>query len=66
MTFLVSDVLGDEYARNAGYLEVGEANNIIMVFPQAKNSLIDNPNSCWDWWGYDGAEYGELVFKQEW
>lgn len=43
--------IGDEYARNTGYNEVGELNNIIILYPQAENSL-NNPLGCWDWWGY--------------
>lgn len=45
--------LGDEYAYNTGYNEVGELNNIIMLYPQATLSLGSNPNGCWDWWGYN-------------
>ncbi|CAH1779149.1 unnamed protein product [Owenia fusiformis] len=42
------------YARNAGYNEWAETNNIIVVYPQAQpNMLVGNPNGCWDWWGYD-------------
>lgn len=43
--------LGDEFARNTGYNEVGELNNIIILYPQAVTAL-NNPYGCWDWWGY--------------
>lgn len=43
--------IGDEYARNTGYNEVGELNNIIILYPQAI-SAGNNPAGCWDWWGY--------------
>jgi hypothetical protein len=43
--------LGDEFARNTGYNQVGERNNIIMVYPQAISTAV-NPMGCWDWWGY--------------
>lgn len=43
--------LGDEFVRNAGYNEVGELNNIIILYPQAI-ATASNPNGCWDWWGY--------------
>jgi poly(3-hydroxybutyrate) depolymerase len=43
--------LDDEFAMNAGYNEVGELNNIIILYPQTVNTLI-NPMGCWDWWGY--------------
>ncbi|XP_025083450.1 uncharacterized protein LOC112557673 [Pomacea canaliculata] len=45
--------IGDAYVRHAGYNEVGEANNIIILYPQVTASLT-NPNGCWDWWGYTG------------
>ena len=49
----------DEFARNAGYNEVGEVNNIIILYPQAISSVMpNNPNGCWDWWGYAGDDYG--------
>jgi len=44
-------LIRDVYARNAGYNEVGELNNIIILYPQAINYGA-NPNGCWDWWGY--------------
>ncbi len=49
--------MGDKYPLNAGYLETAEANNIIVIFPQIKSS-INNPNGCWDWYGYTGSDYG--------
>ncbi|CAL8116699.1 unnamed protein product [Orchesella dallaii] len=50
--------LNDIYARKIGMLEVAEANNIIVLFPQAApNILVGNPNACWDWWGYLGANF---------
>jgi len=39
------------FALRAGYIEVAEVNNIIVLFPQATSNL-SNPNSCFDWWGY--------------
>ena len=52
--------IGDKYVRHAGYNEVGEANNIIILYPQVTATLT-NPMGCWDWWGYTGPLYGELV-----
>ena len=49
------------YARNTGYNEVGELNNIIMLYPQAIATGM-NPNGCWDWWGYNTPNvYGKLT-----
>ncbi|KAK3106431.1 hypothetical protein FSP39_019772 [Pinctada imbricata] len=51
-------IIGEKYVRYAGYNEVGEANNIIILYPQAIKTL-SNPNGCWDWWGYTGLYFGE-------
>jgi hypothetical protein len=48
--------LGNEYATKTGYNEVGELNNIIILYPQASASGL-NPYGCWDWWGYTVAFY---------
>jgi hypothetical protein len=47
------------FATKAGYLEVAELNNIIVVFPQILESSIfsTNPMGCWDWWGYSSIYY---------
>ncbi|XP_070548713.1 poly(3-hydroxybutyrate) depolymerase-like [Ptychodera flava] len=48
--------LDEEYVINSGYNEVAEANNIIMIWPQAEPAL-GNTNGCWDWWGYTDSSY---------
>ena len=45
---------------NAGYNEVGELNNIIILYPQAI-ATVSNPNGCWDWWGYTVTFYGNYL-----
>ncbi|XP_014675511.1 PREDICTED: uncharacterized protein LOC106815555 [Priapulus caudatus] len=45
--------IGDAFARNAGYNEVAELNNIIVVYPQTVATPL-NPDGDWDWWGYNG------------
>jgi len=47
----------DVYAKNAGYNEVAELNDIIILYPQAVPTLSTNPNGCWDWWAYDDTNY---------
>lgn len=37
--------IGDIYVRNSGYNTVADANNIIVVYPQADANLL-NLNSC--------------------
>lgn len=52
------DRLGDQYATTTGYNRWAEANEIVVLYPQAISRLFEgNPNGCWDWWGYDDPEY---------
>lgn len=48
--------IGDQYVRNTGYNRWGDSNNIIMLYPQTSTAAT---NSCWDWWGYDSANYAK-------
>ena len=48
---------------NAGYNTWAEANNIVVVYPQAKSSAL-NPETCWDWWGYTGPAYASKAGPQ--
>ncbi|MBB3167695.1 extracellular catalytic domain type 2 short-chain-length polyhydroxyalkanoate depolymerase [Simiduia aestuariiviva] len=53
-----ADRIGDTFYRNAGYNEWADANKIVVLYPQATASLHEgNGNGCWDWWGYDDADY---------
>lgn len=56
--------LGDEFARNAGYNEVGELNNIIVLYPQAVPTPGPNLYGCWDWWGYTNENYATKIAEQ--
>ena len=49
------------FARNTGYNEVGELNNIIILYPQSiADNIILNPMGCWDYTGYTGSNsYGK-------
>ncbi|XP_066275206.1 poly(3-hydroxybutyrate) depolymerase-like [Branchiostoma lanceolatum] len=50
--------VGDYYARHAGFNEVGELNNIIILYPQVTSAVVPvNPMGCWDWWGYTGGYF---------
>ena len=42
---------------NAGYSQWAEANNIVLLFPQASVDLFVNPMGCWDWWGYTNSNF---------
>ena len=47
---------GDTFARLAGYNEWADANDIVVLYPQAESAAL-NPFGCWDWWGYTGRDY---------
>lgn len=57
------------FFRNAGYNEWADANNIVVLYPQAinwgdKSEGLKNPYGCWDWWGYSGSNYFQRTGKQ--
>jgi len=54
---------GTTYVRNTGYNKWADANNIIVLYPQATSSG-PNPNGCWDWWGYDDPNYAVKTGRQ--
>jgi len=49
---------GELFTRKAGFLEVAELNNIILVFPQVRPGIF-NKHGCWDWYGYSGPDFGK-------
>jgi poly(3-hydroxybutyrate) depolymerase len=51
--------VGDAFAKDAGYNEWAETNNLIVLYPQVDSSKIApmNPMGCWDWWGYTDEHY---------
>ena len=53
--------IGDTLSRNAGYNRWAESNNIVVLYPQTGKGAI---NSCWDWWGYDDANYAKKSAPQ--
>jgi poly(3-hydroxybutyrate) depolymerase len=54
---------GTTYVRNTGYNKWADNNNIIVLYPQATAST-PNPFGCWDWWGYDDANYAVKTGRQ--
>ncbi len=54
-----SGFIGDTFARDSGYNRWADVNRIVVLYPQAAKSLVWplNPQGCWDWWGYSGADY---------
>jgi poly(3-hydroxybutyrate) depolymerase len=59
------DFIGDQYYTRTGYNSWAAANQIIVLYPQAKPSEksmlnpmgLPNPNGCWDWWGFTNQDY---------
>ena len=51
------------FVLHAGYNEWAEANNVVVIYPQAKSNAL-NPEGCWDWWGFTGPAYASKVGLQ--
>ncbi|MBV7429146.1 MULTISPECIES: PHB depolymerase family esterase [unclassified Acidovorax] len=51
----ISDVQ-QQYVRNTGYNRWADTNNMVMLYPQTSTAAT---NSCFDWWGYDNANYAK-------
>jgi poly(3-hydroxybutyrate) depolymerase len=47
--------IGQQYVKNTGYNRWADTNRIV-VYPQTGSGAT---NSCWDWWGYDSANYAK-------
>lgn len=50
---------GNRYITTTGYNQIADSNNIIVLYPQAQGtdtSTTQNPDGCWDWWGYSCAD----------
>jgi len=57
--------IGMVFVQNAGYLQWAETNNIIVLFPQAAPALFhENPEACFDWWGYVDSNYAFKTSQQ--
>lgn len=46
--------IGDQFYGHAGYNEVADTNELIVLYPQVEPSYLYpyNPKGCWDFWGY--------------
>lgn len=49
---------GTTFVKNAGYDRWADTNHLVILFPQASTTW-NNPNGCWDWWGYTGRHYAD-------
>ena len=51
--------VGEQYVRDTGYNRWADTNHIVVLYPQTGAATSANPNACWDWWGYDSANYAK-------
>lgn len=58
MCLFIREFNGTDHIVNSGFLEVAEANNLIVVFPQAWSSMPENMIGCWDTYGLTSSLYG--------
>lgn len=49
--------IGDTFMDKAYLNEYADTNAMIVLYPQATASGLSNPRGCWDWWGYQSAQY---------
>jgi poly(3-hydroxybutyrate) depolymerase len=46
---------GTRFVESAHLNEYADTNRMIVLYPQAApTTTADNPNGCWNWWGYQG------------
>ncbi|MFF0754325.1 poly(3-hydroxybutyrate) depolymerase [Streptomyces sp. NPDC004267] len=46
---------GTRFVEGAYLNEYADTNDMIVLYPQAApTATLDNPNGCWNWWGYLG------------
>ncbi|CAI2370974.1 unnamed protein product [Moneuplotes crassus] len=53
-----------QYVESTGYNEVAEANDMVILYPQAVSKSSGNPYGCWDWWGFINNDYATNQGKQ--
>lgn len=56
---------GNRYITTTGYNEMADSNNLIILYPQAEgrdDGYTQNPNGCWDWWGYTSENASQLDY----
>ncbi|TMR16605.1 poly(3-hydroxybutyrate) depolymerase [Nonomuraea turkmeniaca] len=60
-------LIGDTFMDQANLNEYADTNNMIVLYPQAKESYfpILNPRGCWNWWAYGSdTQYAQKNGKQ--
>lgn len=64
-----------QFLNNTGYNKWADTNNVIVLYPQAKpdstshstasSGSLGNPNGCWDWVGWYGANFAQKAGVQQ-
>ncbi len=50
---MCAEMIGTDFILESGLLELADANDVVIVFPQAiADYLVGNPNCCFDWFQY--------------
>lgn len=63
------DDIGHTFMTGSNYIPWAQANNMVLLFPQAISNAL-NPKGCFDWWGFTGTAYASnwglqpLTFKR--
>lgn len=53
-----ADAVGEAFVRDAGFNRWADVYGVAVLYPQTRASFAPlNPQACWDWWGYSGANY---------
>ena len=53
-----ADAVGEAFVKDAGFNRWADVYRVAVLYPQTRASFAPlNPQACWDWWGYSGADY---------
>ena len=55
----IQSAIGTTFIKQAGIDEWADTNNFVVLYPYVITSTVNptDPQGCWDWWGYDDANY---------
>jgi len=57
--------VGNQFVTDTGYNNWADNNKLMVLYPQVNKSWSPlNPEGCWDWWGYTGANYAYKTGSQ--
>lgn len=50
------ETVGDAFVEQTGFARLADTNRLVVLFPQTVVTG-NNPQGCWDWWGYTGSDF---------